>query len=141
MLIQGASTLIIGDVGSYPGIMPPGEPVNATLVGTNHGSDVVSASAQAGALAVHRNLSALTATPITNALAGVTLSPGVYSSPTFLLSAGVLTFDALNASNSTFVLVTPGYVLISALSTMTLVNGALASRVYWAVGDYVSCAT
>jgi hypothetical protein len=139
--LQGASTLIIGDVGSYPGVMPPGEPVNTTLVGINHGSDAVSASAQADALTAHGNLSSLAATPITNALAGVTLLPGVYSSATFTLAAGVLTFDGLNVTNSTFVMVSPGYILVSALSSMVLVNGASASRVFWAIGDYASFAT
>ena len=139
--LQGASTVITGDVGSYPGIMLPGEPVGATLIGINHGSDTVSEFAQRDALAVHGNLSSLIATPITNALAGATLIPGVYSSTTFLLSAGVLTFDALNVTNSTFILVTPGYVLVSALSSMVLVNGAVASNVFWAVGDYASFST
>jgi hypothetical protein len=121
--------------------MPPGEPVNTTLVGINHGSDAVSASAQADALTAHGNLSSLAATPITNALAGVTLLPGVYSSATFTLAAGVLTFDGLNVTNSTFVMVSPGYILVSALSSMVLVNGASASRVFWAIGDYASFAT
>jgi hypothetical protein len=139
--LQGDSTLIVGDIGSFPGIMPPGEPVNAHLVGVNHGSDAVSASAQYDTLAVYGNLSTLVATPIASALVGITLHPGVYSSAAFNLASGVLTFDALNVTNSTFVLVTPSYVLVSAPGTMVLVNGARASQIFWAVGDYASFAT
>jgi hypothetical protein len=140
ILAQGAFTIITGDIGSSPGIMPPNEPVGATLIGTNHGSDAYSASAQIDANAVRLNLTSLVTNSIPNELVGVTLLPGVYTAATFLLSAGELKFDALNASNSTFILVTPGYALFSGLSTMVLLNGARPSRIFWAIGDYASFA-
>lgn len=143
--------------------MPPGEPVGATLVGTNHGetgsvkkarkttstpptsstpgSDNITAQAMADATSVFSELSALPATPTVAALAGVTLYPGVYSSATFTLASGVLTFDALNDTNATFVMISPGYLLVSSPYSMVLMNGALASRIFWALGDYASLAT
>lgn len=72
--------------------MPPGEPVGATLLGTNYGTGNTTADAQADVANVHAQLMGLDATPIAAELAGVTLGPGVYSSATFLLAAGVLTF-------------------------------------------------
>ena len=71
----------------------------------------------------------------------MTLLPGVYSSATFTLASGILTFDARNDSNATFFLVSPAYLLVSAPSSMILLNGALASHIFWAIGDYASLAT
>lgn len=121
--------------------MPPSEPFGASLVGVNHRSDAASASAAADAMRTLTNLSSLTSTSISNELSGVTVYPGVYSSATFLLAAGVLTFDALNITNATFVMVSRGYILVSALGSMSLKNGARASRIFWAIEDYASFAT
>ena len=70
--MQGDATLVIGDIGSYPGILPPGEPVNARHFGTNYGSDATSASAQLDSRSLYNNLTSLVSTPITNACVGST---------------------------------------------------------------------
>ena len=117
------------------------QPVGATLIGTNHGADEVSAAAQVDSQALHAQLTTLAATETPAALAGVTLFPGTYSSATFTLASGFLTFDARNDSNATFVLISPGYLLVSEPFSMLLMNGALASHIFWAIGDYASLAT
>jgi hypothetical protein len=118
--------------------MQPGEPVGASLTGVNHGSDLLSESAHNDALSVYARLSALSALPITNVLADVVLAPGVYTSPAFLLAVGTLTFDGLNNPNSTWIMISPGYLSVSALGSMTLINGASANHIFWALGDYAS---
>ena len=136
----GGPSIIVGDVGSSPGVMPPDQPASATIIGTNYGTNNITAAAQTASLAVHDQLDALLATPAPAALAGVTLIPGVYSSATFTLASGTLVFDAINDSSATFVLVSPGYLLVSAPFKMLLVNGALASHIVWAIRDYASLA-
>ena len=73
-------------------------------------------------------------------LAGMTLSPGVYSSAAFVLESGVLTFNALNDSNATFILVSPGSLVASYACSMELINGAQADRVFWALNNFASLA-
>ena len=138
----GGPSIIVGDVGSSPGVMPPGQPASTTIIGTNYGTNNITAAAQTAALAVYAQLDALRvlATAIPAALAGVTLIPGVYSSATFTLASGTLVFDALNDSNATFVLISTGHLLISAPFAMFLVNGALSSKIVWVIRDYASLA-
>jgi hypothetical protein len=84
--VQGAST-ILGDVGSYPGASV--DLAGATLYGVNHGSDSVSAAAQARLLAVYADLSSRTSTPLSAELSSTTVGSGVYScSDYFTMSAG-----------------------------------------------------
>ena len=136
----GGPSIIVGDVGSSHGVMPPGQPTSTRVIGTNYGTNNITAAAQIAVLAVYAQLDALLATAIPASLAGVTLAPGVYSSATFTLASGTLVFDALNDSNATFVLISTGHLLISAPFAMYLVNGALPSHVIWAIGNYASLA-
>jgi hypothetical protein len=84
--VQGAST-ILGDVGSYPGASV--DLAGAALYGVNHGSDSVSAAAQARLRIVYPDLYSRTSTPIIAELSSTTVLSGVYScSDYFTLSAG-----------------------------------------------------
>jgi hypothetical protein len=88
----GPST-ITGDVGSSPGVMAAGEPVGATLVGINHGTDGVSAAAQAHLLGVYATLSALPSNPVISELASTTMYPGVVSCSDYFTLTGAFTLD------------------------------------------------
>ena len=78
--------------------------------------------------------------PIAGELADTTILPGVYSSATFVIDSGVLTFNALHDSNATFILISPGSLVASYPCSMVLINGAQANRVFWALDYFASFA-
>ncbi len=95
-------------------------------------------AARADATAAYLDLSTRTATPISSTLDSQTLNPGVYSE-------SVGTFNLATSGNATLTLDGAGvYVFICASTlvtgaggtpTISLINGADAANVYWAVGS------
>jgi Ice-binding-like len=72
----------------------------------------------------------------------VFLGNNVYAFPDLALTtstAGItLTFDAQSNSSATFVLQFPGALTIDGPITFDLINGALASNIYWIIGSVAS---
>jgi cytoskeletal protein CcmA (bactofilin family) len=77
---------------------------------------------------------------IATALAGRTLVAGAYTATSggFLTLAGNLTLDARGNSNAVFIIKSPTYISTAAGSSVTLINGAKASNVFWVTGQYMS---
>jgi hypothetical protein len=133
-----ASTLT-GNLGIYPNNvssitnLPP-----STYTGTENAGNAAAQTAQADALVAYNTMAAEVATPIPAILDGQTLTPGVYTeiTGTFNLAtstAGTLTFNGAGTYiiHATSTLVTGA----GGTPTMTLINGALASNIYWIVGS------
>ena len=104
-------SVIVGDVGSYPGA--EGSLAAATVRGVNYGSSGVSATAQADLLRVYSDITARAFSPASTSigsdLTSTMLSPGVYvSSGQYLTLSGTLVFDARGDLNAIFVLIAPG---------------------------------
>ena len=107
-----------------------------TASGTIHIADPVAAAAQADLASAYADAGTPTPTVLTSAdLAAQVITPGVYSSNagTFA-NSGAFTLDAKGDANAVFVFQTASTLTTAASSTMTLVNGAQASNVYWRVG-------
>jgi type VI secretion system secreted protein VgrG len=66
-------------------------------------------------------------------LGGLTLTPGVYSSATGFLISTMLTLDAQSNPNAVFIFQAGSGLTDSA--SVTLINGAQASNVFWQVGS------
>jgi len=62
---------------------------------------------------------------------GETLMPGVYSVAGAISTAGILTLDGGNDTNSIFVIRTGGAFAAGAATTIVLVNGARSENIFW----------
>ena len=133
------ATTVGGTAGGNIGLSPGTAFMDSSTVtasGTIHIADPVAAAAQADLASAYADAGTPTPTVLTSAdLAAQVITPGVYSSNagTFA-NSGAFTLDAKGDANAVFVFQTASTLTTAASSTMTLVNGAQASNVYWRVG-------
>jgi hypothetical protein len=75
-------------------------------------------------------------------LGGTTETPGVYNSPagTFGIT-GTLTLDAQGDPNAVFIFQAASTLITASASSVSLINGAQASNVYWVVGSSATLGT
>ena len=132
-------THLTGNVGSNVG--------SSTNFGNVDGvmNDQNGASAAAGAdlLTAYGDLSATIPTLFPGTLLGngITLTPGVYSSPAPTVLSLTLNLDAQGNSNAVFIFKIGGAFSASANAKVKLLNGAKACNVYWVVEGLVSMAS
>ena len=76
-------------------------------------------------------------------LAGLNLSPGVYSGPnkSALALTGTLTLDAAGDPNAVFIFQTGSTLITGSSSSVNLVNGAQSCNVFWQVGSSATLGT
>lgn len=106
--------------------------------GTEHKNDAYAKScAQSSKSAYSQAKSRKCTHQIASDLAGLTLTPGVYCTPTekFVLSAATVTFDAEGDKNAEWIFQTAETVNTAGYTSMKLANEAQANNVYWAVGS------
>jgi uncharacterized repeat protein (TIGR01451 family) len=129
-------TTIGGDVGLSPGTAVTGFPPGH-VDGTIHAADAVALQAKTDLTAAYANAAArpVTAT-VPVELGGTTKTAGVYDSPagTFGIT-GKLTLDAQGDSSAVFIFKAASTLITAAASSVTLINGAQASNVFWLVGS------
>jgi Ice-binding-like/Domain of unknown function DUF11/WxL domain surface cell wall-binding len=132
-------TTINGDLGLSPGTsvtgFPPGQ-VNGTV----HAADSAALQAQADLATAYNDAAAQPATAtIPTDLGGTTETPGVYDSAagTFGIT-GTLTLDAQGDPDAVFIFQAASTLITASASNVSLVNGAQASNVFWAVGSFAT---
>lgn len=134
---NAGDTTIIGDVGSS--LVPTTTGFSTvTLYGTNHGGDSVTILAKEDlALGYEdaRTQEADTVYPAGFELANLTLTAGVYNSPSSFNLNGTLILDGLNNAASVWIFQMGSTITSGANSTVSLINGAQASNVFWQVGS------
>lgn len=125
-----------GDIGLSPASLFP-DSATVTASGSMHLGDATAATAQTDLTAAYTATAALTPTVLSSSdLAGQVITPGTYASSAGpLTNSGALTLDAKGDANAVFVFQTGSTLATATGSTMTLVNGAQASNVYWQVGN------
>lgn len=124
---------VSGDLGVSPGTSISGFPPG-TVGGEIHADDATAASAQDALAAAYANMAALPAEgEIVGNLGGRTITAGVYHSTAALALTGTLTLDAQGRPDAVFVFQSAAAFDTAAASEVILVNGALASNVYWVV--------
>lgn len=135
----GATTLS-GDMGTFPTTSIDGQP--PVVGGTNHAGDAVTKGAKDD-LVMAYNVAASEGptSPITNDLAGKTLTRGVYNSATSMGLSGALTLDAEGDPNSVFVFQMGSELTTASASSVLLTNGADPCNVYWQVGSSADLGT
>ena len=127
-----------GDIGVSPGTAVTGFPPGV-LTGTIRGGDAVAAAAQVDLAAAYKDAAARPPTAaIADDLAGRTLTSGVYKSAAALANSTTLTLDGQGNPNAIFIIQVDAALNTAAGSSVVLVNGAQASRVYWQVAGAVT---
>ena len=126
-------TTLRGDLGVVANAQPTGFPPGVATGAVNVGN---AAAAQAGtdALAAYNDIAARTGgATLAGALAGATITPGLYSIAGAASNTATVTLDGQGDPNAVFVFQVGGAMTTAALSHVVLVNGARASRVFWQV--------
>ena len=126
-------TTLRGDLGVVANAQPTGFPPGVVTGAFDVGN---AAAAQAGtdALAAYTSIAARTGgAPLAGALAGATITPGLYTITGAASNTSTVTLDGQGDPNAVFVFQVGGAMTTAALSHVVLVNGAQASRVFWQV--------
>ncbi|MEP7178289.1 MAG: ice-binding family protein [Pseudonocardiales bacterium] len=132
-VVNTGATNLSGDLGSSPGNsilgFPPG-----TVGGTTHAGDSAAAQAQVDLTAAYNNA----AGRVLNASFagdqnGHTFFGGVYRTSAAFSLTGTMTLDAQGDPGAVFIFQVGAALNTAAASHIVLINGALASRVFWQV--------
>src|SRR6185503_1868106 len=134
-------TMITGDLGVSPGTAVTGLPPG-TMTGTLHAGDAVALQAQTDLTAVYNALAgaACTVTLTGQDLGGKTLTPGVYCFAASAPLNGVLTLDAQGDPNAVFIFKIGSTLLAAINSSVQVINGGQADKVFWQVGSSATLA-
>ncbi len=107
--------------------------------GSIHEGDAVALAAAVDLTAAYNDaFTRLPATTIPAVLDGQTLTDGVYRIPAAASLGGVLILDGLTEPNSVFIIQIVGALTTAAASSVSLINGAQACNVFWAVSAAVT---
>ena len=136
------SSVIIGDIGSYPTATITGFPPG-TVSGTNHAGDAVTQSAKTALTAGYVDaVGQAPAVTVLTELGGTTKNAGIYDSAdgTFEIT-GTLTLDGQGDPNAVFIFKTATTLTTAASSSVNLINGAQPCNVFWQVGSSATLGT
>jgi uncharacterized repeat protein (TIGR02543 family) len=144
----GTSTVITGDVGSFPtatinGLLP------SNVIGTLYTSaDPLVGLAKDALTAAYNDAQSrsLNAISLPGQLGGLTLAPGLYvNSSTSGISGtganGILTLDAGGDANAVWIFKMGSTLITDAGTSIVLAGGAKASNIYWSVGTSATLGT
>jgi uncharacterized protein with beta-barrel porin domain len=137
-------TVLIGNLGVSPGSaitgFPPGV-VNAPS--SIHISDAIAIQAQSDLVTGYNAIAARPATAdLTGVnLAGLTLTPGVYSFAAGANLSGALTLNALGNPNAVFIFNVASTLVTGSAATVSMIGGGTANNVYWRVGSSATLGT
>ncbi len=131
------NTVLIGNLGVYPGSAITGFPPGFVSGLTYDNAEAVVQQAQIDALAAFVALS--NETPVENLtgldLGGLTLSPGVRNFTSSAQLTGTLTLDGGGDPHARFDFLIGSTLTTSVGSAIVLINGADADNVFWKVGS------
>jgi len=134
--VVGATT-ISGNLGTFPTPAITGLE-NVTLNGVNHAGDAVTQAAKTDLGLAYGDAAGRTPTvtlPLAADLGGQTLVPGVYSESSSIFLTGDLQLDAQGDPDAVWVFQAGSTLITATDSKVELLNGALASHVFWQVGS------
>jgi hypothetical protein len=135
------STTVHGNLGLSPGSAVTGFPPGLVSSGVIHAADAAALTAKADLTTAFNDAAGRASTGAISAnLGGQTLVPGVYTGGALALG-GVLTLDGLGDPNAVFVFQAASTLITASGSTVSLINGAAACRVFWQVGSSATLGT
>lgn len=126
-------TILRGDLGVKPNTAPTGFPPGVVTGSINVGNPAAE-KAHADIAAAYAEIVARPGGVLLDgALAGTTLTPGLYRTAGAASNTTTLTLDGEGDPNAVFVFQINGALANAAASRVLLINGAQASRVFWQV--------
>jgi len=130
------NTVIVGDLGVYPGNEISGFPPGV-VIGTLQSANCPAVTAQGDAFTAFTdiNIRASTATLTGEDLGGKILVAGTYFYDTSAQLTGQLKLDGQNNPDSQFIFQIGTTLTTASASSIILVNGAKGCNVFWAVGS------
>ncbi|GAB2602848.1 ice-binding family protein [Spirosoma areae] len=131
------ATVISGNIGTHVGALtgfPPG-----TVIGETHVANATSAQAATDVDVAYGSLTGVTCGSVIGTTLGnnQVLTPNVYCTGAASTLTGNLTLDGQNNPNALFIIKIGGPLSTAALSTISLINGASCSNVYFQVNGAV----
>lgn len=135
--------IFVGDVGVSPGTSISGFPPGTVRRGTIYQGGPIAAQAQTDALSAYNNLAGQTCNvDLTGKdLGGMTLTPDVYCFDTSAQLTGDLVLDALDNPLAVWVFQIGSTLTTASASSVTVINGGQAVRVFWQVGSSATLGT
>lgn len=139
------ATIINGSLGVSPGSAVTGFPPGVVVPpGTINAANGVSAQAQSDTTTAYNNLAGQPCNSNLTGqnLGGLTLTAGVYCFPnTTAQLTGPLTLDAQNNANAVFVFQVGSALTTASSSSVNIINGGSACKVFWQVGSTATLGT
>jgi len=132
------------NIGVYPGtsITEDAGPIVLSSGTKYSASEQIVIDAQNALTAAYVDIQGRGATTIPEELGGSTLVAGVYTSDTGVFGlTGTLTLDAENDPNAVFIFKMTTTLTTASASTINLINGADACRIFWQVGSSATLGT
>jgi hypothetical protein len=136
------ATQISGNIGLSPGSAVTGFPPG-TVTGLQHTADSTAVQAKIDLLAAYKDAASRTGpVALSGNIGGQTLTPGVYNSISSLtITAGDLVLDAQGNADAVWIFQISTSIVSGAGRQVLLVDGALASNVFWQVGTFATFGT
>src|SRR5580704_11177197 len=119
-------TTVRGDLGVVANSQPTGFPPGAVTGTINVGNAAATAAGTAAAAAYSEVAARTGGAPLAGALAGTTVSPGLYTIAGAVSNTGTVTLDGGGDPNAVFVFQVDGAMAMAAGSRVVLTNGASA---------------
>ncbi|SEF02734.1 Protein of unknown function [Arthrobacter alpinus] len=128
------ATVLSGDLGVSPATVIVGFPPGIAA-GATHAGDAQAGLAQTDLLSAYNNAAGRipTALDFAGDQNGKTFTPGVYHTAAAFTLTGVMTLDGQGDPNAVFIFQVGAALNTAAGSSVSLVNGAQASNVFWQV--------
>jgi len=132
-------TVITGNIGLYPGTSITGFPPGV-VVGNFSAAQPLGLLAQMDLTTAYHNLAIQSCNVQGHVLTGMnlgsrTLLPGVYCFTSAAAMSGILTLNAQKIASSVWVFQVASSIVFNGLSSIHLINGALAKNVFFQVGS------
>ena len=137
------NTVVVGNVGVFPGTAVTGFPPGIVTGGVQHAGDAVAGTAQGYLTAAYADAAGRALNgAISGDIGGTTFLPGVYRSSSSLGITGTVTLNGNGNPNAVFIFQIASTLITAAgNSVVNLIGGAQASNVFWQVGSSATLGT
>jgi hypothetical protein len=137
---QAGTDAYLGTAGNFQIVSGAATTLGASLNGPDASNITSSSTVVADLRGAIATISALSATAVAADLGGSTFTPGAYISTAAIAMTADVILDGKNSCDSKFIFITPAAMNTTAGISITLINGAKASNVYWVAGGAITIA-
>lgn len=136
------SSVLVGDLGVWPGLaiigFPPG-----IVIGTTHAGDAVALQAESDLVTAYNNVAGqMCDTDLTGQdLGGLTLVPGAYCFSSSAQLTGTLTLDAQGDPNAVWIFQIGSTLTTASNAVVDVINGGSSCNVFWQIGSSATLGT